>query len=252
MTNILSHEKQKQLRGLFADGKTIRQSTKIVGCAQGTAVLYHKKFRDDTMELDKKNGAVLTAADILKRPPRYFDGFELDNFRRWSPKDITAVRALCAAGSDLDACGRTLGRRPSGIAHKAREIGLFLPIAWSRRISKYKPKAPFVPLLAFPYIVKQTRPEHELILAVNKCVPRGLPEALREDVCQEIILGVLDGTIALETIAQTLPSVLRRVRKDNSAPFGTLSFDAAPVWNDDGRPLHETLSIDAAAVGWPA
>jgi hypothetical protein len=52
--------------------------------------------------------------------------------------------------------------------------------------------------LAYPFMV-QPRDEHALLLAVNNWVPHYIPG--REDICQEIMLAVLDGRVTIDALA---------------------------------------------------
>ena len=102
-------------------------------------------------------------------------------------------RSPCGAWQSANApIGKSadgLGRPPTSLAWKAREIGLALPADWSA-IIRPKPKPRLIRdvrrRLSYPFIIKR-RDEHGDLLAVNAPVPRGAPG--REDVCQEILLG---------------------------------------------------------------
>jgi hypothetical protein len=58
------------------------------------------------------------------------------------------------------------------------------------------------PIACYPYVVHDhTKPEgHDLVDLVNKAVPRGLPENIRADVCQDLIVALLAGDLTKEQI----------------------------------------------------
>ena len=54
--------------------------------------------------------------------------------------------------------------------------------------------------LRFPYI-RTTTPssDEDLVLAVHRAVPNGLSEAIRADVCQDLLVALIEGTLLLVT-----------------------------------------------------
>lgn len=63
---------------------------------------------------------------------------------------------------------------------------------------------------------------HELVQMVNEAVPRSLPEDIRGDVCQEMILAMLDGEVNVLDRAQEF---IRAHRKEYAFRFGPMSID---------------------------
>ncbi|MGI9507138.1 MAG: hypothetical protein ACR2RE_29200, partial [Geminicoccaceae bacterium] len=94
--------------------------------------------------------------------------------------------------------------------------------------------------LQYPYIIGAARDDHALILEINNIVPYGLPADLRADVCQDMILAVLEGKLELKKLKSEMKNYLRIARKRSAMPWNTVSIDA-PLW-DDGRTMHEIIS----------
>lgn len=63
--------------------------------------------------------------------------------------------------------------------------------------------------LAYPFIMKR-RDEHTDILAVNDIVPKNIAADVRADICQEVMLAVLEGRTTIDAL---------RARRDNAAFF---------------------------------
>lgn len=119
------------------------------------------------------------------------------------------------------------------------------------RVSWRKPPAktigPDVPINPRWPFLQETRSADtegmDLLTAVDALVPAGLPNQLREDVCQDVVLSILTGEITLDVLkepgAPWLKDILRRYR----VKYGTISLDAPPPWaRDGGRTLLETLA----------
>jgi hypothetical protein len=71
--------------------------------------------------------------------------------------------------------------------------------------------------LQFPYIAKP-RPEHADILALNDLVPKTLPHHMRSDICQEMMLAVLEGKTTIEQIEG-----LRKLNKEDKVELSGIA-----------------------------
>jgi hypothetical protein len=80
-----------------------------------------------------------------------------------------------------------------------------------------EPKEKSIKQLFYPFAVYNTqKPDDgkDLVLAVNKVVPRGLPEDLRADICQDMVMAVLEGKIKKENLKDHMLAYMRKGFKD--------------------------------------
>jgi hypothetical protein len=171
-----------------------------------------------------------------------YGGAWLDTGLWWQRPEEVALKALCEDEAELERCADALGRSPTAIAHRARDTGLILPREWRDAIIKKRPPKPPRELpLQYPYIVK-VRGEHADLLAVNALVTRGLPDHVRADVCQEMMLALWQKQTTIEEL-QSDPALVRKFitgfRKANLEGGGyALSLD---VPMRDGRSWYDVL-----------
>ena len=95
-------------------------------------------------------------------------------------------------------------------------------------------------LVTYPFVLGTAREEHDLVLAVNAVVPRYLPEHVRADVCQEMLVALLAGDLLREEIGRRAPEFLRAHNRQAFSKFKFVSLDA-PLGHE-GRLLHEILA----------
>lgn len=186
----------------------------------------------------------LISVPALVSRPRYFDGAPLDIRTWWTRPDLVALKALCEQSGDIEKGAAALGREPKNLAWKAYDTGLVVPKAWRSLLSSKKLKSQPRQNLSYPFI-SSVRGEHADIIAVNALVPRGLPDHIRGDVCQEIMLAILEGKTTLEELrlsSSLVRSFVRRANHDNMESGGyALSLDA-PM--RDGRSWYDVLPAD--------
>lgn len=90
----------------------------------------------------------------------------------------------------------------------------------------------------YPYIIATNNSDAELVLAVNKLVPRVYPSDIRADICQEMMLALLEGSVTISELqARQTQSAwfLRKFYKDNFEKQGrAISLDTKNEdWNSD-------------------
>ena len=85
--------------------------------------------------------------------------------------------------------------------------------------------------------------DNDLLILVNGLVPRGLPEQLRGDVCQEIILAVLSGELKQVDIPAEMQRFIRGQRKAQESSYMAISLDAPRL---DDRSWHDILADPAS------
>lgn len=171
----------------------------------------------------------------------------------WSEVDRCKVEILCEADSDIEASADALGRAPSTIAWQARELGLTLPGQWAKIIApkNKRPRIERTSPLAYPYIVKP-RPEHADLLAINAIIPKSIPDDMRADMCQEIMVALLEGRTTIDVLKSRDKSAayfMRKFYKDNYEDSGrALSF--SPI--DDDKRSYDEIASAIAAKEWHA
>lgn len=179
--------------------------------------------------------------------PRYFGGLWLDTRRNWSAQDLTLLTAASDMRLTPAMAANTLGRDPSALAWKARELKLRIPSDWARllyNISKCvycgragaRTKSPdgmshrkcfekahtqhtrrVAPIaIEYPYIVKPDDRYNDLI-AVNRIVSRQIPG--REDVCQDIMLALWESRLSLDELKNDPKAVRQFVKSFRKASF---------------------------------
>lgn len=159
-------------------------------------------------------------------------------------KTILLALATLKEGSSINGMGRSVG-----ISYKS---------AWefAKKINSVMSLPPPAPLrqhnvreTMYPFILGPQRNGAELLLAVNEAVPRSLPEQVRAEVCQDIIVAILSGEMDLGDIRKKASEYTRKVFRLFPDRYGPLSLDEPPPWMRDGRtPLGEML--DSAIEHW--
>lgn len=132
--------------------------------------------------------------------------------------------------------------RPCGRPH-SRDNYPWRDAAW---YAARKPK-PFVPLTEFyPYISTTPTEDHELLLAVDRLVPKGLNPDTRADVCQDMLVAVLSGDVSLDNLAGERPKYMKQFFKMFPAKYGHLSLDAPLIYGGDitDMTLGETIAAE--------
>lgn len=220
----------------------------------GTRRSKHNKGRKPTYK-DHRS----VAAHLLAHPAYpnwgWGDGESLHGWHNnrlwWKNTDIFKLDILCEADADVHGAADALGRPPKTLAHKARDLGLVLPIEWSRLIRpKYVPRLrrPKDAILNYPYITKP-RDEHADLLAINEIIPKSIPDNMRADMCQEIMLAILEGQTTLAALKEKSRSGTYFIKKfyhDNYEDGGhAISFSQNDEgWNSD------RIASSVAAKEW--
>lgn len=93
----------------------------------------------------------------------------------------------------------------------------------------------------YPFIAHDPKKEgFDLVMKVNKAVPRGLPEQIRADICQDIICAVLMGEMKEDDLQGGLKSFIAQGKKMFADKWKFASLDA-PIGGDDSRTLMEMI-----------
>lgn len=99
--------------------------------------------------------------------------------------------------------------------------------------------------LSYPYVVRVTNDAAEL-LAVNSIIPKVYPEAMRADICQEIMLALLEGRTTINELRQNRQKSAWFLRKFYTDNFEGAGHAVSLTSDDDGRSYDEIASSIAA------
>lgn len=176
--------------------------------------------------------------------------------RRIAASERVREWRLTAAGvivPKVDPAVKRAEYRAEMLANRARiEAMLYAPEnIWKPKPKplKAKPRKVYVSrakvVLAYPF-VPRVREEHADLIAVNALVPRSLPG--REDVCQEIMLALLEGqtTLAeLKALRGNVSAFIKRFRSLNLEQSGyAISLDQPRF---DGTSWHDVLAAPSGS-----
>ncbi len=170
----------------------------------------------------------------LQRVPLYTNSTRNRNFAQWrivgfSPEHIAAKE------------GRAAARRAE--TERRKEEKARARIARAPREN-----------LAYPYMLHRPRNgdgERALLLDVHNAVPKYLPDWLRADICQDLIVAVLAGDVERDELKGSVKDFTRKVLKMHPMKYGDLSLDA-PIWDNSSRTIGDTISDEdyRTRLGW--
>lgn len=83
----------------------------------------------------------------------------------------------------------------------------------------------------------------DFMAAVDNVVPRGLPDFIRSDVCQDIMVALLEGSLKLKNLKEGAKVHLREYNKMFPDKFGPVSLDA-PIPGMDGLKMLDLIADD--------
>jgi hypothetical protein len=89
----------------------------------------------------------------------------------------------------------------------------------------------------------------EWLALVDQTVPPALPEDVRQEVCQEIALELLEGRVAIDDLARHVPKAIQREwRRRRNFAHQVISLDV-PFGNPEAPPLDERMALRHAWHG---
>lgn len=83
---------------------------------------------------------------------------------------------------------------------------------------------------------------HDLMLQIGRLIA-GLPEAVKVDVQQELVLAVLSGDLALPLTRESVKPYVTRMFKENADAYGMISLAAPTREGDDAQTWGERLGL---------
>ncbi len=96
----------------------------------------------------------------------------------------------------------------------------------------------------YPFIAHDPKKEgFDLVSKVNKAVPRGLPEEIRADICQDIICAILMGEMKEEDLQGSMKDFIAQGKKMFANKWDFMSLDA-PIPGMEGKTYMDGLTGD--------
>lgn len=97
--------------------------------------------------------------------------------------------------------------------------------------------------LFYPFVIHKPKVQdgaYDMMMLVNNAVPKQLPDHIRADICQDLIVSILAGEIDADEIKANVKGFSRKVFEMHPMKYGHLSLDA-PIGDDTGRTLLDIL-----------
>lgn len=181
---------------------------------------------------------------------RYWDGSCYSTRTWWTAPEKEALQRFIKVGYSPDDVAPALGRTQKSMAHYARDSGISLPKDWQTALGlKKRIASPRRVALAYPYILKQ-RPEHGDLLALNDLVPRAYPDQMRADICQEMMLAVLEGRVTIEDIKANRKESAWFLKKFYMANYEDSGHAVSLTGHEDEDRNYDEVASSIAAQDW--
>lgn len=169
--------------------------------------------------------------------PRYHNGGLYSTRTWWTDAERAALPKFIEGGYKPDDVAPVLGRTPKSMAYYARDRGIVLPKEWASFIApRQRILSPRREPLTYPYIITR-KAEHADLLALNDLVPRAYPDHMRADICQEMMLAVIEGTVTIDEI---------KANREKSAWF------LKKFWMANYEDRGHAISFQDTEEGWNA
>jgi hypothetical protein len=93
----------------------------------------------------------------------------------------------------------------------------------------------------YPYLrERQELKDYLMLSAVHHAVSKSLPEDIRADICQDLIVSILAGEVSVDNCRDKIPEHLRSHRQMYGDRWRTISLET-PLGGDDRRTIGDTL-----------
>lgn len=212
------------------DRKTLEDRADLIDCNPRTAYSLTERFRQ----------ALEAEGDEIRIGRSRYGGLWLRTGAHWTAEEKAALTSFAAKKAALSDAADALGRSPSSLLGYSRELSIRIPVLWMppRRSGP-------APLLHYPF-VREARPENADLLEINHLVPQALGGESRADICQEIMLALLEGRTSIAELKAHSGNThffVKKFYRDNFEQAGrAVSFSAF----DDERAYDEIASSIAA------
>jgi hypothetical protein len=179
--------------------------------------------------------AKYTAANAQRNNPELRERNRARMLQRW--REDEAFRA-----TTLEALRIYQSSPESRAATSARMKALWADPVWRARQIEAISRADILPTNVRKGIsASALNSATDLMASVDRVVPTGLPDFIRNDVCQDLMVAVLEGTIKFSELKSASKLYLTEYRKMFPDKFGPLSIDA-PIAGTDGLTIADTLT----------
>lgn len=113
----------------------------------------------------------------------------------------------------------------------------------TRRLWRQIYRTPLEPVTEYyPFITGKPTSDHDLILAVDRLVPKYLPSDVRSDICQDMIVAILTGETSFENLRDAPKRYIKERLQQAPSRYGHVSLDAPVITGDNrSRTLAEML-----------
>lgn len=166
--------------------------------------------------------------------PRFGPGDRRMKGRPWSMTDEERLSVMVGMNVGYDMAADVLARPKSALWAQLALRRWQKPPHWTERRARQ-------PLLSYPYVTRATS-ENRQVLEVNQLVARAFPEHMRADLCQDILLALLEGQASMEELRRDgIKAYVRGYRKKQNDPWNAVNLDAP---RRDGANWHEVLSVE--------
>lgn len=95
---------------------------------------------------------------------------------------------------------------------------------------------------SYPYAAKRDSSTPDYLRLIEAAIPVGVPDHLRSDMCQDMVLDILEGVLAVEDIEKAARSYMRKVFKMHDLKYRNVSLNQ-PVPGTDTEWI-QTLRSD--------
>lgn len=217
-------ERLGTIRAMLESGQHSLQSVaRCVGCS-----------RQEVHRLAKKHGITSRGGRAAQKARKRIE--------RSTAFPVQDIIAAYQDGSSLDRTGARFGISRDVVKRILLDADTPMRV-YSERASKTVASSPRREELAYPYLTNESSDPTGLLSLVNSLIPPQIPHFIRADVCQDVLLGILEGTIAPGELKASVPGALKRVRKMHPSLFGPISLDRI-IPGTDGLRMIDTIPTD--------
>lgn len=183
---------------------------------------------------------------------RYQNGALYSTRTWWTRAEKDALRDFIERGCTPEVVAPALGRTASSMAWYARDMdSLTLPAQWTSLIKSKRIATPRRVALCYPFIAMQ-RPEHADLLALNALVPRAYPEHMRADICQEMMLAVIEGAVTIDEIKANRDKSAWFLKKFYMANYEASGRAVSLTGHEDDDRSYDEAASSVSAKEWHA
>lgn len=95
--------------------------------------------------------------------------------------------------------------------------------------------------MRWPYLRDEPTSEYALMMAVNAVVSKELPDEVRADFCQDLVVAVLSGDCAIDSLREYARAKLAAARSVYGQKWGHVSLDYPRFNGNDDRRISDRI-----------